>query len=76
MAFRHELCDTAGTYTGTFVTEIEHWQAGDVFATGDGRAFRITSIDASELSNLRPTYTDRWTVEPTEAAPTDNVVEE
>jgi len=26
----YELCDAHGSYTGTFVTEIERWQVGDV----------------------------------------------
>jgi hypothetical protein len=68
VAFRHELCDSHGSYIGTFVTEIEHWQLGDAFTTGDGSALRITGIAAAERSNERPTYTDRWNVEPAEAA--------
>lgn len=68
MAFRHELCDTHGTYKGTFVTDTEHWQIGDDFTDGDGRALRITDIAAPEHSNQRPTYTDRWIVEPIQAA--------
>jgi hypothetical protein len=62
-AFRYELCDRHGSYTGTFVTEIEAWQVGDVFTAGDGRALRITAITAPERSNSRPAYTDRWNVE-------------
>jgi hypothetical protein len=69
MAFRHELCDTHGTYKGTFVTDTERWQIGDDFTDGDGRALRITDIAAPEQSNQRPTYTDRWIVEPIQAAP-------
>jgi hypothetical protein len=61
-AFRYELCDRHGSYTGTFVTEIEGWQVGDVFTAGDGRALRITAITAPERSNSRPAYTDRWNV--------------
>ena len=68
VAFRHELCDAHG-YIGTFVTEIEPWQIGDVFTAGDGRALRITDIVAPERSSERPAYTDRWNVEPTEGAP-------
>ena len=68
VAFRHELCDTHGTYKGTFVTDTEHWQIGDDFTDGDGRALRITDIAAPEHSNQRPTYTDRWIVEPIQAA--------
>lgn len=68
MAFRHELCDTHGTYKGTFVTDTERWQIGDDFTDGDGRALRITDIAAPEHSNQRPTYTDRWIVEPIQAA--------
>ena len=68
VAFRHELCDAHGSYVGTFVTEIEPWQIGDAFTTGDGRALRITDIVAPERSSGRPAYTDRWNVEPTEAA--------
>lgn len=64
VAFRHELCDTHGTYKGTFVTDTERWQIGDDFTDGDGRALRITDIAAPEHSNQRPTYTDRWIVEP------------
>lgn len=63
MAFRHELSDNDGSYTGTFVSEVERWQVGDVFTTGDGRALRITAISASEKSIDRPAYTDRWNVE-------------
>ena len=63
VAFRHELSDRHGSYTGTFVTEVERWQVGDVFTTGDGRALRITAISASEGSAGRPAYTDRWDVE-------------
>jgi hypothetical protein len=63
VAFRYELCDNNGSYTGTFVTEIERWQIGDVFTTGDGRTLRITAITAPERSNNRPAYTDRWNVE-------------
>ena len=66
MAFRHELSDNHGSYTGTFVSEVEHWQVGDVFTTGDGRALRITAISASEKSINRPAYTDRWNVEAAE----------
>ena len=62
VAFRHELSDRHG-YTGTFVTEIERWDVGDIFTTGDGRTLRITAISASERSNNRPAYTDRWSVE-------------
>lgn len=69
VAFRHELCDTHGTYKGTFVTDTERWQIGDDFTDGDGRALRITDIAAPEHSNQRPTYTDRWIVEPIQAAP-------
>jgi hypothetical protein len=68
VAFRHELCDTHGTYKGTFVTDTERWQIGDAFTDGDGRALRITDIAAPEHSNQRPTYTDRWIVEPIQAA--------
>ena len=68
MVFRHELCDTHGTYKGTFVTDTERWQIGDDFTDGDGRALRITDIAAPEHSNQRPTYTDRWIVEPIQAA--------
>ena len=64
VVFRHELCDTHGTYMGTFVTDTERWQRGDDFTDGDGRALRITDIAAPEHSNQRPTYTDRWIVEP------------
>ena len=67
MASRHELCDTHGTYIGTFVTDTERWQIGDAFTDGDGRALRITDIAAPERSNQRPTYTDRWIVEPIRA---------
>jgi hypothetical protein len=63
LTFRHELTDRHGSYTGTFVTEIERWQVGDVFNTGDGRTLRITTISASERSSNRPAYTDRWNVE-------------
>ena len=69
MAFRYELCDTHGNYVGTFVTEVERWQVGDVFTTGDGRALRITGIAAPERSNQRPAYTDRWKVEAMQARP-------
>ena len=68
MAFRHELCDADGNYIGTFVSEIEPWQIGDAFTAGDGRDLRITHIAAPERSSERPAYTDRWNVEPTEAA--------
>ena len=68
VAFRHELCDTHGTYKGTFVTDTERWQIGDDFTDGDGRALRITDIAVPEHSNQRPTYTDRWIVEPIQAA--------
>jgi hypothetical protein len=68
VAFRHELCDTHGIYKGTFVTDTERWQIGDDFTDGDGRALRITDIAAPEQSNQRPTYTDRWIVEPIQAA--------
>ena len=68
VAFRHELCDTHGTYKGTFVTDTERWQIGDDFTDGDGQALRITGIAAPEQSNQRPTYTDRWIVEPIQAA--------
>ena len=68
VAFRHELCDTHGTYKGTFVTDTERWQIGDDFTDGDGRALRITDIAAPEYSNQRPIYTDRWIVEPIQAA--------
>ena len=63
VAFRHELRDKHGSYTGTFVTEIEHWQPGDVFTAGDGRTLRIKVITDPEQSNNRPAYTDRWNVE-------------
>jgi hypothetical protein len=62
-AFRHELSDKHGSYTGTFVTDVERWQVGDIFTTGDGRTLRITAISASEKSTNRPAYTDRWSVE-------------
>jgi hypothetical protein len=68
VAFRHELCDTHGTYKGTFVTDTDRWQIGDAFTDGDGRALRITDIAAPEHSNQRPIYTDRWMVEPIQAA--------
>ena len=68
VAFRHELCDADGGYVGTFVTEIEPWRIGDAFTTGDGRALRITDIVAPERSSRLPAFTDRWNVEPTEAA--------
>jgi hypothetical protein len=63
VAFRHELSDRHGSYTGTFVTDKESWQVGDTFTTGDGRTLRITAISASERSTNRPAYTDRWNVE-------------
>jgi hypothetical protein len=63
VAFRYELCDAHGSYTGTFVTEIERWHVGDVFTTGDERALRITAITAPEKSSGRPAHTDRWSVE-------------
>ena len=53
MAFRHELCDTHGTYKGTFVTDTERWQIGDDFTDGDGRALRITDIAAPEHFSQR-----------------------
>ena len=62
-SFRYELCDRHGSYTGTFVTETERWQVGDVFTTGDGQALRITAISAAERSSQRPAYTNRWNVE-------------
>ena len=62
-AFRHELSDKHGSYTGTFVSEIERWQVGDIFTTGDGRTLRITAITTPGQSINRPTYTDRWHVE-------------
>jgi hypothetical protein len=68
VAFRHELRDTHGTYIGTFVTDTERWQIGDAFTDGDGRALRITDLATPEHSNQRPTYTDRWIVEPIHAA--------
>ena len=75
VAFRHELCDTHGTYKGTFVTDTERWQIGDDFTDGDGRALRITEIAAPEHSNQRPTYTDRWIVEPIQATPSQRGAE-
>jgi len=60
---RYELCDRHGSYTGTFVTETERWQVGDVFTTGDGHALRITAISAPERSNQRPAFSNRWNVE-------------
>jgi len=63
VAFRHELSDSHGSYTGTFVTEIERWQVGDIFTTGDGRTLRITAISASERSHNGPAFTDLWSVE-------------
>jgi hypothetical protein len=63
VSFRHELSDRHGGYTGTFVTEVERWQVGDIFTAGDGRTLRITAISASERSTDRPAYTDRWHVE-------------
>jgi len=63
VAFRYELCDGDGSYTGTFVTQIEQWQVGDVFTTGDGHALRITAISAPESSSQLPAYTSRWNVE-------------
>ena len=75
VAFRHELCDTHGTYKGTFVTDTERWQIGDDFTDGDGRALRITDIAAPEHSNQRPTYTDRWIVEPIQATPSQRGAE-
>ena len=75
VAFRHELCDTHGIYKGTFVTDTERWQIGDDFTDGDGRALRITDIAAPEHSNQRPTYTDRWIVEPIQATPSQRGAE-
>ena len=63
MAFRYELFDSRGSYTGTFVTEVDCWQVGDVFTTGDGHTLRITDISAPERSKQRPAYTNRWNVE-------------
>jgi hypothetical protein len=63
VAFRYELCNGQGHYTGTFVSEIDRWQVGDVFTTGDGHTLRITSISAPEISRQRPVYTNRWNVE-------------
>jgi len=68
VAFRHELRDTHGTYIGTFVTDTKRWQIGDAFTDGDGRALRITDLATPEHSNQRPTYTDRWIVEPIQPA--------
>jgi hypothetical protein len=62
-AFRYELCDGRGIYTGTFVTEVERWQVGDVFTAGDGRDLRITAITAPEVATGRPAFTNRWNVE-------------
>ena len=62
-AFRYELCDGDGGYTGTFVSQVERWQVGDVFTTGDGQALRITAISAPERSSQLPEYTNRWNVE-------------
>jgi len=63
VAFRYELCDSRGSYTGTFVAETDRWHVGDVFTTGDGQTLRITAISASAVSNQRPVYTNRWNVE-------------
>lgn len=64
VAFRHELCDRQGGYLGTFVTETDGWQIGDVFTAGDGRTLRITGVFAAAASSERPAYADRWSVEP------------
>ena len=63
MAFRYELSDSRGSYTGTFVTAVDSWQVGDVFTAGDGRTLRITAISAPEQSIERPASTNRWSVE-------------
>jgi hypothetical protein len=67
VAFRYELRDGRGNYIGTFVTEMEHWQIGDVFTTGDGCALRITAFVAPERSQDRPVYAGGWNVQPVEA---------
>ena len=63
-SFRYELCNRRDNYTGTFVTNVEQWQVGDVFTSGDGRPLRITAIIAAEQSRERPSYTGAWEVEP------------
>ena len=63
---RFELCDSKGDYAGTFVTEVERWEVGDVFTTGDGHSLRITAISAPETSTQRPAYTNLWNVEAVE----------
>lgn len=66
MASRYELCDRHGDYIGTFVTDQERWQLGDVFTTGDGRALRIIGTTVPEQSHERPAYTGGWKVEAVE----------
>lgn len=63
-SFRYELCNGRGDYAGTFVTDVEQWQIGDVFTSGDGRPLRITAINAPRQSRDRPSYTGAWDVEP------------
>jgi hypothetical protein len=63
-SFRYELCNRRDNYTGTFVTNVEQWQIGDVFTSGDGRPLRITAIIAPEQSRERSSYTGAWEVEP------------
>jgi hypothetical protein len=66
VASRFELRDRHGEYMGTFVTDDESWQSGDVFTTGDGRALRIIETTAPEKSLERPAYTGGWKVEAAE----------
>ena len=63
-SFRYELRNRRGDYAGTFVTDVEQWEIGDVFTSGDGRPLRITGINDAEQSRDRPSYTCAWEVEP------------
>jgi hypothetical protein len=66
MASRYELRNRQGDYIGTFVTDHESWQLGDVFTTGDGCALRIVATTSPEVSHERPAFAAGWTVEAVE----------
>jgi hypothetical protein len=66
VASRYELRDGRGDYVGTFVTDDECWQVGDVFRTGDGLALRIIGTTTPEQSRERPAFTAGWSVEAVE----------
>jgi hypothetical protein len=61
--FRYRLHNAEGDELGEFNTITPSWMIGDVFATGDGRRFRILKM--AEIEDVDgAVFNGMWMVEP------------